>query len=159
MRVILVRSMTILGMELMLALSATTARGQGNAWSNPQSGSFEWATAANWSLGVVPSSSQSGTFLTNSASAPPFGHFRTVTIDSSTVSGFPGSMTISNLTISGPGSLSAETFNTLLVTNAGSVTPFRIIRNLMVLGRGSVAVTNSVLRVDGVNSGFLQDDG
>ena len=63
-----------------------------NSWASINSG--KWETNSNWSLGVAPSITHSFTSITNAPS-------KTVAIDAVTEI-FPGTLTISNLTIFAP---------------------------------------------------------
>src|SRR5437870_7033211 len=60
-----------------------------NSWNTTASGS--WQTGGNWSLGIAPASTQS-VFIVN-------GNSKTVTIDATTSGSFPGTLTVSNLTL------------------------------------------------------------
>lgn len=105
-----------------------------NSWTNSVSG--KWEVGANWSSGT-PSSADVMDFITNAAN-------KTITIDATTTN-TPTSLTISNLTLSGP----TGSTNTLSLTNVGLVTPLRVL-NLFTFGsNGVLLVTNSALRVDG----------
>ena len=144
---------------LLAAARVNDVQAQVNTWTNETSGSaFKWETGGNWSAGA-PSISQSFLYLTNSSTVSPNFRARVVNIDATTVGSFPSTMTISNLTVSAPGNGVINDFNTLYLTNAGTVTPLRILRNLSLSARGAIAITGSVLRVDGLNGGFLSDDG
>src|SRR4051812_36387339 len=80
---------------ILLAVSCVLCHGsaiaQVNSWTNPTSGNWDDQTA--WSLGVLPTSSQS-VMITNSG-------WKAVAINASTPVNFPASMTVSNLTIQG----------------------------------------------------------
>ncbi len=135
-----------------------TAEAQVNSWANPQSGTWNWATAANWSLGVAPSINQSAIFITNAVIAPPTEHFRSITIDNTTVNQ-PATLTVSNVTVSAPKIGLNDNFNTLFLNTGGSATPLHILNSLLgsliISNGGTVSITNSVLLVDGV----VYDDG
>jgi hypothetical protein len=90
----------------------SSTSGPVNSWIN--SGSGNWGQSANWSLGVLPNSAQS-VMITNPG-------FKAVTIDSSTPINFPGSMTVSNLTITSP----TNSFNTLVLNVGGAGNPLVI---------------------------------
>src|ERR1041384_822788 len=77
------------GLVMTFACASTSA--QVNSWI---AGSGSWDQALNWSLGVLPDSSQS-VMITNSG-------WKAVTINSSTPINFPSSMTVDNLTVGGP---------------------------------------------------------
>src|ERR1043165_3352229 len=129
----------------LFVLGGATASAQDNSWSGSTG---TWATPANWSLGVVPSSTQSATLVTNAG-------MKTVTVDGTAP---VGSLTISNLTVQ---SVSSAT-NTLFVGNLGGNT-FHILTDLSVGPACVLVVTNGTLQViraltiEGVASMF--DDG
>jgi len=100
----------------------------GNSWTD---GSDKWENAADWSLGVTPSSSDLGDYITNAST-------KTVIIDTTTATNFPSTMTIGSLTIMG----SADSGNTLILDNAGSATP------LQILGEGLTLDSNALLIVN-----------
>ncbi len=144
---------------LLAAARVNDIQAQVNTWTNETSGSaFKWETGGNWSAGA-PSISQSFIYLTNSSTVSPNFRVRVVNIDATTVGSFPSTMTISNLTVSAPGNGAINDFNTLYLTNAGTVTPLRILHTLTLSTRGTISITGSVLRVDGLNGGFVSDDG
>ena len=97
-----------------------------------------WQEGSRWSLGVPPDSQTTG-FITNATT-------KTVTINSSTPA---GNLTITELTLSGPGA----TVNTLQLTNLGAATPLRISNGFTINSGGALLVTGSVVRVDGAHSG------
>ncbi len=97
---------------LAAATACFTAGAQINSWIKPSSGS--WDDASSWSLGVLPDSSQS-VMITNSV-------WKAVAINPSTPINFPGSMTVSNLTILG----ATNAFNTLLLNSVGTGSPLVI---------------------------------
>src|ERR1043165_6635008 len=90
----------------MLAFASSSVSAPVNSWISPTSG--DWDQASSWSLGVLPDSSQS-ILLTNAG-------WKTVAINPSTPVDFPGSMTVSDLTVRGAG----NTRNTLLLNGAGT---------------------------------------
>src|SRR5215210_6121234 len=97
---------------LTFLLSVITVCGQSigtNSWVKPSSGN--WDESSAWSLGVLPSSSQSA-LIANSG-------WKAVVINPSTPINFPGSMTVSSLTIRG----AWDTMNTLLLNYSGTTTP------------------------------------
>lgn len=123
-----------------------------NSWISTADG--KWETGSNWSSNNPPNSGEA-VFITNTAPAMAF-FAKTITIDSTTSGGSPGSMTVSNLTMSGPGLV----HNTLALANAGSITPLRILNTLTITSGGIISITNSVLRMDGGNfEDFSPDDG
>lgn len=93
----------------LLTFNSTSVFAQDNSWINPTSGN--WDDATSWSLGALPNSSQS-VMITNAG-------FKAVAIDSSTPINFPGSMTVSNLTIMSP----TNGQNTLLMNYVGAGNP------------------------------------
>ncbi len=107
-----------------------------NSWTTNTSG--KWEVGANWSLAVAPSASQSVISITNAGT-------KTVTNDAVTASGFPGSLTISNLVIGAP----AGATNTLLLAHGGVSTPLRILKELSVNSGGAMVISNSAVKLDG----------
>ncbi len=118
-----------------------------NSWTLDVSG--KWETAADWSLGVAPTNSQSAIFITNGVAE--FALEKVVTIDATTVSSAPGSLNIQNLTVRAPGFP-----NYLIVTNA-TFTPLQV-TSLTIGAGGVVEIANSEL-VMKPGSGSLIDDG
>lgn len=102
-----------------------------NSWASANSG--KWETAANWLLGVHPSIVETIVLVTNANS-------KTVTVDAVTTN-TPGTMTISNLTVSAP----IGSTNTLFLNHAGPM-PLLVISNLVVGNNGTVIVDQSVLQ-------------
>jgi len=113
-----------------------SARGQTNSWVLPDSG--KWETNANWSLGSAPGAGQN-VFITNDTT-------KTVTIDAITA-GFPGTMTVGSLDIGGP----LFTLNTLFLSNAGTITPFKVTGLLTIGGNGELVVNGSLLVAGALN--------
>jgi hypothetical protein len=103
-----------------------------NSWTSAASG--KWETGANWSVGT-PSLTNVANLITNATT-------KTVTIDAVTTN-VASSLTISNLTVSGP----PGTVNTLQLTNAGVASPFTILNTAMIGNGGAMLVTNSVMRI------------
>jgi hypothetical protein len=132
---------------------ATTVHGQANSWDSGAGG--RWESGAHWSLTVPPTNSQSGIFITNGFGLMVFS--KIVTADATSASS-PGTMTISNLT------LSAVTHqNILLVTNTGAVA-LHVINSLTISNGGVLRVFSSPLQVTGhfvvpLFLGNLLDDG
>ena len=130
--------------------SARTLAGSVDSWYSPNSG--KWESSSNggqiWSLLVPPNVYLSGALITNDVS-------KTVTIDATTVSNAPGSMTISNLTLTG--SLGAT--NTLLLSTAGTNTPLHVLQAIEIGSGGVLDVEDSSLQMDFLNSkaGFTID--
>src|SRR4051812_45355497 len=88
---------------------------QANSWTKAQSGYWE---EPFWSLTVLPEAYQSAILFTNAG-------FKALAIGSETVSGYPGSLTISNLTVSAP----ADSHNLLLLNYAGLHLPLRVLES------------------------------
>ncbi len=108
-----------------------------NSWASPASG--KWEAGTNWSLALPPSTNgQSVLSITNPVS-------KTVTIDFATTTNNPAALTISNLLVSAP----AGSTNTLLLNNAGTNQPFRVLNSATVGANGLIVVTNSVLQIAG----------
>lgn len=136
-----------------LVFTSTAVLAQVNSWINPASGA--WDQATNWSLGVLPGSSQLVT-ITNSG-------FKAVGINPSTPVNFPGSMTVSALTIQG----ATNSRNTLLLNFFGTAVPLTVLNGLtlqdgaqildfnsgLVVQGGMILVTNSQINQDG---GFIR---
>ena len=121
-----------------------------NDWSNTASGTWNWATASNWQLGA-PSINQSACMITNEAGLIGGIHTRTVTIDSTTVSQ-PGTLTVTNVFISAPGTGIKASHNTLFLDNAGLTTPLHVLHSLIISNNGSVIITNSELISDATST-------
>ena len=133
-----------------MAFTSIFASAQVNSWINPASGN--WDDPPSWSLGVLPSSSQS-VMITNSG-------FKAVAINPSTPANFPDSMTVSNLTIAG----STNSENTLLLNFFGTAIPLTVLNGLTVADDAQVLNLNSGLIVQGgtitvTNSQINQDGG
>jgi hypothetical protein len=121
-----------------------------NSWINPTSS--DWDQASNWSLAVLPSSSQS-VMITNSG-------WKAVAINASTPTNFPDSMTVSNLTIRG----ATNTENVLLLNYFGTTVPLTVLNGLTLQDDGRIVNFNSGLVVQGgtllvTNSTMIQDGG
>jgi hypothetical protein len=143
-------------MASILAFTSTSVLAQVNSWINPVSGN--WQDATSWSLGVLPANSQS-VMITNSG-------FKAVAINPSTPINFPGSMTVSSLTIQSP----TNSKNTLLLNFFGTAVPLTVLNGLtlqdnaqilnfnsgLVVQSGTVTVTNSQINQDG---GFINTTG
>jgi hypothetical protein len=123
-----------------------TAAGRTNIWTNSIGG--KWENGTNWSLSVPPFVGQSLVLITNAGS-------KTVTNDAATASGFPSTLTVSNLTISAP----AGATNRLLLAQGGTGTPLHILNNLTVDTRGELVVSNGALSLDAPFSGSTHVDG
>ena len=122
------------------------ASGRTNSWTNSVGG--KWEVGPNWSLNVPPYSGQALVMITNAAT-------KTVTNDSTTASGFPSTLNITNLLIRAP----AGATNTLLVSHSGTNTPLRILRSLTLGGGGALAVNNAAVLVEGPSGTSLGIDG
>src|SRR6266566_1665072 len=108
MRVMRVRGALSGGVVLPLLLSVITVSGQAgsmNSWKKSSSGN--WDDSSGWSLGVLPSGSES-VLITNSG-------WKAVAINPSTPINFQDSMTVGSLTIRG----AWDTVNTLLLNYVG----------------------------------------
>ena len=126
----------LLGVVLLLATALPgRVHGQANRWIN--TADDQWEIGANWSAGV-PNGTQS-IFITNGVNS------KTITVNNATVlsNALNSCMTVSNLIISAPSSFQ----NTLSLTNAGTSTEFVVRGTLTVSPRGSLTITNSILRV------------
>jgi hypothetical protein len=117
-----------------------SAYGQTNSWINSAAG--KWEDASSWSLGTAPGIGDAADLITNAGNS-------TVTNDATTASSFPGTMIISNLTVSAP----SGSTNTLVLSNLGTVTPF-VVHSSVIIGPGGVLLmTNSLLSLDGATDG------
>src|SRR5438309_986730 len=133
-----------------MAFTSASVSAQVNSWINPTSGN--WDQASSWSLGVLPASSQS-VMITNSL-------WKAVAINPSTPINFPGSMTVSNLTIRG----ATNTENTLLLNFFGTAVPLTVLNGLTLQDGAQILNFNSGLVVQGgtitvTNSQIIQDGG
>ena len=99
------------------------------------SNSGNWEAANNWTLGTPKSVHSLHIANTNS---------KVVTIDATTSAAFSNTMTVRNLTLSGPGG----SVNTLFLNNAGLGTPLRVTNKFDVLGGGALRIDNSAMEVD-----------
>ncbi len=121
----------LLAVGLTLA-GALTVQAQNNSWTN--TGDGFWQDATNWSAGA-PSITQSALLITNAGT-------KTATIDGTTTN-FPGTLTISNLTVTAP----VGSANTLSIDGIGSAVPFVVLSNLTVNARGVLTVAGSAVNV------------
>ena len=119
-----------------LGLGATGLDAQTNIWLNPAAG--KWETGTNWSLGGPPSPLEF-VFITDTNVAG-----TVALIDGATSTNHPGTLTISNLTISGNSVLSLD--------DAGTNVPLHVLRDLKLGGGGSLTESGSAVRVDGLMS-------
>src|SRR5439155_1117977 len=141
------------GLFLTFFLSLVTVSGQTgatNSWNKPSSGN--WDDPSAWSLGVLPSSSQS-VLITNSG-------WKAVAINPSPPVNFPDSMTVESLTIRG----AWDTMNTLLLNYAGTAVPLTVLNGLTLQEMARIVNFNSGLIVQGgtivvTNAQIIQDGG
>ena len=114
------------------------------AWAGTNSGN--WGVSTNWSPGSAPASTNS-VYITSPGT-------KTVVIDTNTVAAAPDSLTVSNLTLSAPGTNQL----TLLLDNAGTNSPLHVLNVCSVLPNATVVVTNSALNLGGLSliDGALQ---
>ncbi len=134
------KALTI-GFVLVLCGSVTStflssAQAQVNSYTNTASG--KWETGANWSLGTAPSTSDAADLITNTVS-------KTVTIDATTSGSFSNSLTINSLFLGAP----AGSVNELLLNNAGTNVPLRILNSLVITNGGLLYITNSAVEYYG----------
>ena len=123
---------------LVMAFTSTTASAQVvNSWVSPESGT--WDYAGNWSMSILPDSSQS-VQITNSG-------WKAVAINPTTPVAFPDSMTVSNLTIRG----AWDTENVLLLNYAGTDVPLRVMNGLRVQDNAQIVNLDSGLEVQSGN--------
>jgi hypothetical protein len=115
-----------------------------NDWTNPASAKWE---SSSWSLGILPASNQTVN-ITNAG-------YKAVAIDNATFSGYPDSLTVSNLTISAP----ANGLSTLLLNYAETATPLKILSGCTIGTNGALDNYQSSFEVDGTNGGELLLDG
>src|SRR5580765_5591085 len=120
--------------------SSLLAAGPPNNWTSLTSGN--WQDAASWSLGILPAGNQSVS-IANSG-------YKAVSISSSTASGFPASMTVSNLSISAP----SNALSVLLLNYAGTSVPLHVLDVFSIGSGGSLQNYYSSLQVDGSNGVF-----
>jgi hypothetical protein len=121
-----------------------------NSWTSPTSGN--WDQPTNWSLGILPNSSQS-IMITNAG-------WKAVAINPSTPTNFPSSMTISNLTIRG----ASNTLNTLLLNYVGTAVPLTVSNGVTLADNAQILNFNSGFEVESgtitvTNSQVIQDGG
>jgi hypothetical protein len=153
------RCSRLLSLCVCLTGCCLSVKAQVNSWSNPNSGAFKWETPSNWSLGAAPNNVES-VFITNSANATP-DRVRVIGIDPTTVVSNISSLTVSNLTLSGPGTGFNSTFNTLVISNVNNVCcnqRVTIVNNLTISTHGTLVISNSAVFV-GSPGGTLTVDG
>lgn len=122
---------------LAVSLFSLPAPAAPNTYTNASSG--KWEVPTNWSLGAPGATDSS--YITNFSLTTPI----TVTIDGTTSSSFPSTMSVADLTIGSP---AGSYTNTLLLDGAGTSTPLHVISNLTVLPGGALTIFNSALKVD-----------
>jgi len=127
----------------------TPASAQVNSWT---AASGNWDQPSNWSLGILPNSSQS-IMITNSG-------WKAVAINPSTPINFPDSMTVNSLTIQG----ATNTENTLLLNYVGTDFPLTVLNGLLLQDGAQILNFNSGLVVQSgmfmvTNSAIIQDGG
>ncbi|MBI5394589.1 MAG: PEP-CTERM sorting domain-containing protein [Verrucomicrobia bacterium] len=125
--------------------AAFSAEAQTNSWIF--TGDDFWDIASRWSLGVRPANTHL-VFITNATT-------KTVTIDSITSGTFPASLTISNLTLTAPGS----DVNTLFLDNPGTVVPLTISDALTISAGGVLRILNGSVAVQGSGGAGVVNDG
>jgi hypothetical protein len=133
---------------MLLVLSVCgSALAQINSWTNPASAPWE---STNWSLGVLPNSTQS-VMITNAG-------YKAVGISPVTRATFSNSMTVSKLTVSAP----TNAFNTLLLNFFGTGTPLEVSNDCTIGTNGVVENLYSAFEVGGglfVNGGRYFEQG
>ncbi len=123
-----------------------TAGGRTNSWTNTISG--KWETGPNWSLGVPPYSGHSLVLITNAGT-------KTVNNDVTTATGFPSTLTVTNLVLSAPGAAT----NTLLLAHGGISTPLRILNNLTINKGGELVINNAALSLESLSGVSMAVEG
>lgn len=124
-----------------------TAAGFTNSWTSSSSG--KWEVGGNWSLNVPPYLGNYLVLITNAGS-------KTVTSDTTTVGGFPSTLTISNLVISAP----TGATNRLQLAHGGTGTPLRLLGGLDLRRGGEMVINNSALSLESSQgSATYSDDG
>ncbi|HWX21057.1 MAG TPA: hypothetical protein VN578_14245 [Candidatus Binatia bacterium] len=101
--------------------------------------SGKWETDTNWSFSLPDATTAN--FITNSGT-------KTITIDATTASGFPGTMMVTSITLG----VSSNSLNTLRLNNAGTSTPLEVLDFLAVERGGNFTITGSSVQVDGLTS-------
>src|SRR5437764_509587 len=135
---------------LLSLITASGDTGGTNSWIKPSSGN--WDDSSAWSLGILPSGSQS-VLITNSG-------WKAVAINPSTPINFPNSMTVGSLTIRG----AWDTKNMLLLNYFGTAVPLTVVNGLTVQDSAQILNLNSALVVQGgtivvTNAEINQDGG
>lgn len=119
-----------------------SVQGTTNSWSFAGGA---WQTGACWSLGVAPSPTNAAVLITNATS-------KTVTVDASSFSAAPRSMTNYSITVMGSGSST----NTLRVEN--TPVPFMAI-NMAVRTNGIMIISNAMVQIGLLGTGSFRVDG
>ncbi len=120
--------LAVLALGVALIAPAVLAQST-NSWVG---GLGKWETGTNWSLGIAPSSGDLADLITN-------GGNNTATIDATTATNFPGTMTVSNLTVIG----SSGSTNALILDNAGTAIPLQILADALTLDTNAFMVVNN----------------
>ena len=114
-----------------------TSQARDNSWDSTAGGN--WEGVRNWSAGTAPTNVYSGIVITNQMP-------KTVTISSNTAISFPGTMIISNLTLSSMGG--GGMTNQLLLSTGGSARPLEVLDGVRLDAGGRMEVDNSALQID-----------
>ncbi len=135
---------------LILIAASMSSLAQTNSWTGTVTGAWENLT---WSLGMRPAISQSAIVITN------YGQ-KAIIIGANTVNNYPGTLSISNLTIGG----TPLSTNTLLLNFTGTAHPLQVKDSLTVLSNSVLLNLNGMIRVDGTNpftsvDGVINQDG
>jgi hypothetical protein len=139
----------VIGLSALALLgSSLVCSGAVNQWTNSASGPWE---GLNWSLGVLPDSTQS-VKISNSGG-------KTVLITPITALGFPASLTVNDLSIGADSGT-----NILRLSLAGTNVPLTILNDLTIYSGGAVVNLSSGVIVQGLpavmtNAVFIQDGG
>ncbi len=119
-------------MVAVLLWSSLAGLAQTNSWNSTNSGHWEDLT---WSLGIRPAADQS-VFIIDAVS-------KAIGIYPTTPGNFPGTMTVSNLSVFGP----PGSRNTLLLNFFGTAVPLRVLNDCTISTNGSLLSLNSGLQV------------
>lgn len=117
---------------------------QSNSWTKATSGYWE---EPFWSLGALPSSTQSVQF-TNAG-------YKALAISIATVNAARSSLTLSNLVVASP----EGSFNTLLLNYSGLQNPLRVLNNFYLGTNSQLVNLSGSLHVEGTNHGAFSVDG
>ena len=124
-----------------LLVASVTVQAQTNSWIGGGGGS--WETTSDWSLGVLPTNTQSAILITNAGT-------KEVQINSKASADM---LTISNLTINAPGGST----NTLALISVP--TPLTVLNDVTVGVGGAIRFSGSQLQVNGPSVGGFVVDG